>query len=295
MAGSHDVCARLSAAAVTSEHPATFRKLRLARRREKSASRSRRRGRRRKPADRHSLSILDTTRRRLADPRRRWLAGPPRCLHSAFAAEVADEQTFDEQGTLKAVTTFGRFTDFARRRQGLQQRLAERLHPRRGVAAAVTAGVRYGEGDLVLQVRRHQEGLLGRPSVGFGPSRQCVQGIRAGLQAADVQAIFKRYPGVDGSLYYIGGVGVSYQRLDGVTLAPIRLGAEHAPARAWATCTTGWRSRQPARIRSSALRCAPARVERCRAVRAPPRGGAALRYRNQHVVRTVTPRAALAG
>jgi len=30
---------------------------------------------------------------------------------------------------------------------------------------------------------------------------------------------------VDGSLYYIGGVGLNYQRLDGVTLAPIRLGA----------------------------------------------------------------------
>ena len=38
------------------------------------------------------------------------------------------------------------------------------------------------------------------------------------------QAIFKRYPGVDGSLYYIGGVGLQYQHLDGVTLAPIRLG-----------------------------------------------------------------------
>jgi hypothetical protein len=37
-------------------------------------------------------------------------------------------------------------------------------------------------------------------------------------------AIYKRYPGVDGSLYYIGGAGINYQRLDGVTLAPIRLG-----------------------------------------------------------------------
>jgi hypothetical protein len=40
----------------------------------------------------------------------------------------------------------------------------------------------------------------------------------------DAQAIFKRFPGVDGSLYYVGGVGMNYQRLGGVTLAPIRLG-----------------------------------------------------------------------
>ncbi|MCH8856217.1 MAG: DUF1134 domain-containing protein, partial [Proteobacteria bacterium] len=28
----------------------------------------------------------------------------------------------------------------------------------------------------------------------------------------------------DGSLYYIGGAGINYQRLNGITLAPIRLG-----------------------------------------------------------------------
>jgi hypothetical protein len=29
---------------------------------------------------------------------------------------------------------------------------------------------------------------------------------------------------VDGSFYYVGGAGINYQRRDGVTLAPIRLG-----------------------------------------------------------------------
>ena len=36
--------------------------------------------------------------------------------------------------------------------------------------------------------------------------------------------IYQRFPGVDGSLYYIGGAGLNYQRLNGITLAPIRLG-----------------------------------------------------------------------
>ena len=36
--------------------------------------------------------------------------------------------------------------------------------------------------------------------------------------------IYQRFPGVDGSLYYIGGAGINYQRLNGIVLAPIRLG-----------------------------------------------------------------------
>jgi hypothetical protein len=36
--------------------------------------------------------------------------------------------------------------------------------------------------------------------------------------------IFKRYPGVDGSLYYVAGAGINYQQRDKVVLAPIRLG-----------------------------------------------------------------------
>ena len=36
--------------------------------------------------------------------------------------------------------------------------------------------------------------------------------------------IYQRFPGVDGSVYYIGGAGINYQRLKGITLAPIRLG-----------------------------------------------------------------------
>jgi hypothetical protein len=36
--------------------------------------------------------------------------------------------------------------------------------------------------------------------------------------------IYRRYPGVEGSAYLVGGVGVNYQRADGIVLAPIRTG-----------------------------------------------------------------------
>ena len=40
----------------------------------------------------------------------------------------------------------------------------------------------------------------------------------------DPQAIFQRFPGVEGSAYFIGGLGVNYQKAGGMTLAPIRAG-----------------------------------------------------------------------
>ena len=40
----------------------------------------------------------------------------------------------------------------------------------------------------------------------------------------DPRDIFQRFPGVEGSAYFIGGLGVNYQRTDDITLAPIRAG-----------------------------------------------------------------------
>ena len=37
--------------------------------------------------------------------------------------------------------------------------------------------------------------------------------------------LFRRFPGVEGSLYLIGGVGVNYLRSGDTVVAPIRLGA----------------------------------------------------------------------
>jgi hypothetical protein len=40
----------------------------------------------------------------------------------------------------------------------------------------------------------------------------------------DTDDMFQRFPGVDGSFYYVAGVGVNYQRSGSITLAPIRTG-----------------------------------------------------------------------
>ncbi|WP_341889594.1 DUF1134 domain-containing protein [Variovorax sp. YR752] len=145
------------------------------------------------------------------------------------AADVTDTETYDEAGTMKAVTDF-----FGQTTEGLAQVVAKAFREQgrpngyiRGeeVAAAITAGVRYGEGELVLKSGETRKVYWAGPSIGFDLGANASKVFVLVYKLPDAKAIFKRYPGVDGSLYYVGGVGLNYQRLDGVTLAPIRLGA----------------------------------------------------------------------
>lgn len=179
--------------------------------------------------------MIDTRSRLIDTTRRAWLvragAGSLALAVPALgvAADVTDDSTYDEAGTLKAATDF-----FGQTTEGLAQVVAKAFREQgrpnafiRGeeVSAAITAGVRYGEGDLVMKSGATKKVYWAGPSVGFDLGANASKVFVLVYKLPDVQAIFKRYPGLDGSLYYVGGVGLNYQRLDGVTLAPIRLGA----------------------------------------------------------------------
>jgi len=62
------------------------------------------------------------------------------------------------------------------------------------------------------------------PSVGwdFGGNASRVFTLVYNLQVPD--AIYQRFPGVEGSAYLVGGVGVNYQARNDITLAPMRAG-----------------------------------------------------------------------
>jgi len=85
-------------------------------------------------------------------------------------------------------------------------------------------GARYGRGLLYMKGRQPVEVFWQGPSVGwdFGGNASRVFTLCYNLD--DPQVIFQRFPGVEGSAYFIGGLGVNYQRAGGVTLAPIRAG-----------------------------------------------------------------------
>jgi hypothetical protein len=91
-------------------------------------------------------------------------------------------------------------------------------------SGALVVGARYGRGLLYMKDREPVEVFWQGPSAGwdFGGNASRVFTLCYDLQ--DPQTIFQRFPGVEGSAYFVGGLGVNYQKAAGVTLAPIRAG-----------------------------------------------------------------------
>jgi hypothetical protein len=85
-------------------------------------------------------------------------------------------------------------------------------------------GLRYGKGLMYMKDRPRMDVFWQGPTGGFdwGGNASRVFTLCYNLQYPD--AIFRRFPGIDGSAYFIGGLGVNYQRAEDITLAPIRAG-----------------------------------------------------------------------
>ncbi len=85
-------------------------------------------------------------------------------------------------------------------------------------------GLRYGRGLLYMKGRPPQKVYWQGPSIGFdaGGNGSRVFVLCYNLQYPD--AVYRRFPGVEGSAYFIAGMGVNYQRAEGITLAPMRAG-----------------------------------------------------------------------
>lgn len=156
-----------------------------------------------------------------------WAAGLLAC-GPALAWAADDAATFDEQSILKAATEF-----FGKTTEGLAK-VIEKAFKEQGrpnayivgeeVSVALSVGVRYGDGRLTMKNGATERVYWAGPSIGFDAGADASKVFTLVYKLPSPEAIFQRYPGVEGSLYYIGGVGINYQRLNGVTLAPVRLG-----------------------------------------------------------------------
>jgi len=85
-------------------------------------------------------------------------------------------------------------------------------------------GLRYGKGLMYMKDRPRMDVFWQGPTGGFdwGGNASRTFTLCYNLQYPD--AIFRRFPGVEGSAYLVGGLGVNYQRADGIVLAPVRAG-----------------------------------------------------------------------
>ncbi len=100
----------------------------------------------------------------------------------------------------------------------------ERAFKDNGRPTGYIAGEEGSGGLLYMKDRPTQEVYWQGPSFGFdaGGNASRVFTLCYNLQYAD--AIYRRFPGVEGTAYLIGGLGINYQRADDITLAPIRAG-----------------------------------------------------------------------
>jgi hypothetical protein len=91
-------------------------------------------------------------------------------------------------------------------------------------AGAVTVGLRYGRGILYMKDKPNTDVFWQGPTIGFDVGGNASRVFTLCYDLYYPDAIFRRFPGVEGSAYLVGGLGVQYQRADGITLAPIRAG-----------------------------------------------------------------------
>ena len=91
-------------------------------------------------------------------------------------------------------------------------------------SGAFVGGLRYGEGVLHTKGFGTQKIYWQGPSLGydFGANGSKTLTLVYNLQYPS--QIYERFAGVEGSAYFVGGVGITFQQHDDVILAPIRAG-----------------------------------------------------------------------
>ena len=89
---------------------------------------------------------------------------------------------------------------------------------------AIVAGLRYGEGTLYTKDAGNQRVFWQGPSIGYDFG---AEGSKTMVLVYDLHSpgeIFTTYAGIDGSAYFIGGVGITFLTRGHLALAPIRSG-----------------------------------------------------------------------
>ncbi len=89
---------------------------------------------------------------------------------------------------------------------------------------AFIGGLRYGEGTMYTRNAGDQRVFWQGPSLGFDAGADGDRTMMLVYNLPSTDAIFRRYGGVDGSAYLVGGFGMTALVNEGVYVVPIRSG-----------------------------------------------------------------------
>lgn len=91
-------------------------------------------------------------------------------------------------------------------------------------SGAIGIGLRFGRGTLNRKSGASREVHWQGPSVGFDLGGNASKVFVLIYHLDNSEQIYQRFPGVEGTFYFVAGVGVNYQKSGDVILAPIRTG-----------------------------------------------------------------------
>lgn len=153
---------------------------------------------------------------------------------SAIAAPITTSVAEDEDDTYDQETILDKANDFlGAGTEGLAEAIervfADLGRPNAYISGtegsgAVVVGGKIGEGQLMHKIEGERKVNWIGPSIGFDAGGNVSKVFALVYNLYDTDDIFKRYPAVEGSAYFIGGVTVGYHQRKDVIVVPIRLG-----------------------------------------------------------------------
>ncbi|MFZ9500804.1 MAG: DUF1134 domain-containing protein [Beijerinckiaceae bacterium] len=91
-------------------------------------------------------------------------------------------------------------------------------------AGAFVAGARFGEGVMYTRNAGDMRLYWQGPSIGFDAGADGARTMMLVYNLPSRNAIYRRFGGVDGSAYFVGGFGFTALTADDIVVAPIRAG-----------------------------------------------------------------------
>lgn len=89
---------------------------------------------------------------------------------------------------------------------------------------AIVGGLRYGDGTLYTKNAGDRRVFWEGPTVGFDAGADGARTMMLVYNLPRTEAIFDRFGGIDGSAYFVGGLGMTALTANNIVLVPIRAG-----------------------------------------------------------------------
>ena len=91
-------------------------------------------------------------------------------------------------------------------------------------SGAIGAGLRYGEGKLYMKIEGERRVYWQGPSLGFDLGGEGARTMILVYNMPGPDSIFRRFGGINGSAYFVGGFGMTALTIDNIVLVPIQSG-----------------------------------------------------------------------